>query len=166
MPMSINRNKLWLHKQLVGVGWIILYYNIYNNISLICDKVYSGVNKIIFIELGIRPQPALYFALYSYASLLYCYASLLYFWAHLIKRLACWAQKCLQTDLSFPEMCWVLPNADLEIATLNFKVQIRHNKFEKAKSDSSLNASDFSPYMKYIVIYCFNEILNSSDYPW
>ena len=163
MPMSINRNKLWLHKQLVGVGWIILYYDIHNNISLICDKVYSGVNKIIFIELGIRPQPALerslYFALYS------C-ASLLNFWAHLIKRLSGWAQKSLQTDLSFPEMCWLLPNADLEIATLNFKVQIRHNKFEKAKSDSSLNASDFSPYVKYIVIYCFNEILNSSAYPW
>ena len=54
------------------------------NISLMCDKAYCGVNKIIVIEFGIRPQPALerslYFALYSNASLLY-------FWAHLIRRL-------------------------------------------------------------------------------
>ena len=72
-------------------------------------------------------------------------------------------KKCLQTALSFPEMCWVLPNADLEIATLNFKVQIRHNKFEKSKSDSSLNASGFTHFMKQIVnTYCFNETLKSS----
>ena len=143
----------WTEKQTLTIqtacwSWIRLILTnkgLKQNISLICDKAYSGANNIIVIELGIRPQPALERSLYF---ALYYNASLLYFWAHLIKWLTGWAKKCLQTVLSFPEMCWVLPNADLEIAMLNFKVQIRHNKFEKAKSDSSLNASDFSPYMK------------------
>ena len=88
----------WTEKQTLTTqtacwSWIRLILTnkgLKQNISLICDKAYSGANKIIVIELGIRPQPALerslYFALYSNASLLY-------FWAHLIKRPAGWAQK-------------------------------------------------------------------------
>ena len=82
--MSMNRQTLT--KQTACWSWIRLILTnkgLKQNISLMCDKAYCGVNKIRVIEFGIRPQPALerslYFALYSNASLLY-------FWAHVIKR--------------------------------------------------------------------------------